>query len=124
MYKVLVVDDARAVRIVISKMLLELGFDVLQASSGPEALGVMARQGTSVGLALIDWNMPHMTGLELVHQLRDNPAYRDVQIMMVTTETEIEQVCAALEAGVNEYLMKPFTREAVADKLRLLGAIR
>jgi len=123
-YKVLVVDDARAVRMILSKLLLEQGFDVLQAASAKEALAVMSREGTSVGLALIDWNMPEMTGLDLVHRLRAAPAYRDLQIMMVTTETEIEQVCSALEAGVNEYLMKPFTREAVRDKLRLMGAIR
>lgn len=77
-----------------------------------------------VQLALVDWNMPEMTGIEFVRRLRKNPVYNDVLLMMVTTETEIEQISTALDAGANEYMMKPFTREAVEDKLRILGVIR
>ena len=124
MAKALVVDDSRAVRLILSKTLRELGFDVVQAGDGREALEVMAREGSGVGLALVDWNMPEMNGLEFVRQLRTEPRYNDVRLMMVTTETEVEQVVQALEAGANEYMMKPFTREAVEDKLRLMGAIQ
>ena len=123
MSKALVVDDSRAVRMILSKTLGELGFEVVQASNGREALDVMAREGPAVGLALVDWNMPEMTGLEFVRRLRTDSGYDAVRLMMVTTETEIEQMAAALEAGANEYVMKPFTREAVEDKLRLLGVI-
>jgi two-component system chemotaxis response regulator CheY len=124
MKKALVVDDSRSVRIILSRMLKELGWEVVQASNGQEALDAMALQGPSVELALVDWNMPVMTGLEFVRQLRTEPLYRDVRLMMITTETEIEQVSLALDAGANEYMMKPFTREAVEDKLRLLGVIQ
>src|SRR5262249_4948538 len=116
-------DDSRAVRLILSKTLKELGFEVLQAGNGREALDVMRRNGTGVQLALVDWNMPEMTGIEFVRRLRKNPDFNEVALMMVTTETEMEQVCSALEAGANEYMMKPFTREAVEDKLRLMGVI-
>ena len=124
MARALVVDDSRAVRLILAKTLGELGFEVVQAANGREALDIMAREGSSVDLALVDWNMPEMNGLEFVRQLRTEPCYDDVRLMMVTTETEMEQIALALEAGANEYVMKPFTREAVEDKLRLLGAIR
>src|SRR5579871_4898967 len=124
MNKALVVDDSRAIRMILSRSLGELGFDIVQAGNGREALEAMAREGLSVGLALVDWNMPEMTGIEFVRRLRSDPLYDNVLLMMVTTETETEQVAAALEAGANEYIMKPFTREAIEDKLRLLGAIQ
>lgn len=124
MRKALVVDDSRAVRLILSKTLGELGFEVLQAGNGRQALEVMAAAASPVELALVDWNMPEVTGIEFVRRLRADPAYNDVLLMMVTTETEIEGISAALEAGANEYMMKPFTREAVEDKLRLLGVIQ
>jgi len=123
MSKALVVDDSRAVRMILSKTLRELGFEVVQAANGLEALDVMARDGESVQLALVDWNMPEMSGIELVRRLRAQSRYDRLQLMMVTTETEIERITAALEAGANEYIMKPFSREVVEDKLRLLGVI-
>ena len=124
MNRAMVVDDSRAVRLILSKTLRELGFDVVQAANGREALEIMSRERPEIELALVDWNMPEMTGLELVRSIRGNPSYNGVRLMMVTTETEIEQVAAALEAGANEYMMKPFTREAIEDKLRLLGVIQ
>lgn len=124
MKKALVVDDSRAMRMVLQKTLGQFGFDVVQASNGREALDVMSSQAGAVGLVLVDWNMPEMTGLEFVQSLRGQPAFDSVQLMMVTTETEMEQVSAALEAGANEYVMKPFTHEAIEDKLRILGVIQ
>lgn len=123
MNKALVIDDARAVRLILSKALNELGFETREAANGKEAIEVMESQETPVDFALVDWNMPEMTGLEFVTRVRANPAWNNVLLMMVTTESEIGQVCKALEAGANEYMMKPFTREAVEDKLRLLGVI-
>ena len=67
--------------------------------------------------------MPEMNGLEFVKAIRADPKYRKVPLMMVTTETEIEQMSRALEAGANEYVMKPFTDEVIGDKLRLLGVL-
>ncbi len=124
MTKALVVDDSRAMRLILSKTLRELGFEVAQAANGREALDTMGREGASFGLVLVDWNMPELSGLEVVRSLRAQPAFDRVPVMMVTTETEIEQMVRALEAGANEYIMKPFTREVVEDKLRLLGVIQ
>ena len=123
MPRALVVDDSRAMRMILSKTLAESGFEVMQAANGREALEIMDREGPAIGLVLLDWNMPEVTGIEVVEQLRSQKAFNTVRLVMVTTETEIEQMARALETGADEYVMKPFTRDAVEDKLRLIGAI-
>ena len=124
MPKAVIVDDSKAIRMILSKTLEEVGFEVCQASNGEEALSVFERENGAISLALVDWNMPRMNGLEFVRRLRSDPRYASVRLMMVTTETEVEQMMQALEAGANEYVMKPFTKEIIADKLRLLGALQ
>jgi two-component system chemotaxis response regulator CheY len=104
-------------------MLTELGFEVCPAADGKEALEVVEREKGSFSAIMADWNMPEMNGLELVKQLRSDPRLSAVPIMMITTETETRQVMAALEAGANEYVMKPFSRDIIADKLRLMGVL-
>ena len=123
MSRALVVDDSRAMRMILSKTLAESGFEVVKAANGREALATMDREGASIGLVLLDWNMPELSGIEVVQQLRSQSVFNNVRVVMVTTETEIEQVARALEAGADEYVMKPFTREAVEDKLRLIGVL-
>ena len=123
MSRALVVDDSRAMRMILSRTLTESGFEVVQAANGREALEIMDREGASIGLVLLDWNMPEITGIEVVEKLRAQSAFNGVRLVMVTTETEIEQMARALEAGADEYVMKPFTREAVEDKLRLIGML-
>ena len=123
MSRALVVDDSRAMRMILSKTLAESGFEVMQASNGREAIEIMDREGPAIGLVLLDWNMPEVTGIEVVETLRSQKTFNTVRLVMVTTETEIEQMARALEAGADEYVMKPFTREAVEDKLRLIGAM-
>ena len=123
MSRALVVDDSRAMRMILSRTLTESGFDVVEATNGREALEIMDREGASIGLVLLDWNMPEISGIEVLEKLRSQSAYNGVRIIMVTTETEIEQMARALEAGADEYVMKPFTREAVEDKLRLIGML-
>jgi two-component system, chemotaxis family, chemotaxis protein CheY len=124
MQRALVVDDSRAMRAILSKTLAESGFEVLQSSNGKEALDTLAREGASIALVLLDWNMPEMTGIEVVERVRANAAFQATRLVMVTTETEVEQMVRALEAGADEYVMKPFTREALEDKLRLIGALK
>jgi len=123
MAKALVVDDSRAMRNIITKIIASCGFEVCQASNGCEALDVMNREFPKISIVLADWNMPTMNGLDFVKNLRADPRYATVMVIMVTTETHIEQMTVALEAGVNEYVMKPFTGEMIADKLRLLGVL-
>jgi two-component system chemotaxis response regulator CheY len=110
-------------RMILSRTLVQSGFEVLQAANGREALEIMDREGSSIGLVLLDWNMPEVSGIEVLETIRSQSAFNGVRLVMVTTETEIEQMARALEAGANEYVMKPFTREAVEDKLRLIGAM-
>jgi|KBSMisStandDraft_5_1062788.scaffolds.fasta_scaffold1081151_2 two-component system chemotaxis response regulator CheY len=123
MKQALVVDDSRAMRMILSKTLVDSGFEVRQAGNGQDALDVLEREGGSISLMLADWNMPVMSGIELVQAVRARTAWQHIRIVMVTTETEIEQMSRALTAGADEYVMKPFTREVVEDKLRLIGAL-
>jgi len=121
MTKALVVDDSRAVRMILSRTLRELGYDVREAANGKEALELMAKEKSTVKLVLSDWNMPEINGLELLKRLRQDPDLSTLVVVMVTTETELDQMSAALEAGANEYVMKPFTKEILLEKLQLVG---
>ncbi len=124
MSKAMVVDDSKAIRMILAKTLRDVGYEVMEAANGREALGVFERESSSISLVLVDWNMPQMDGLEFVKRLRADPRNSSVVLMMVTTETEIEQMAKALEAGANEYVMKPFTKEIISDKLRILGMLQ
>ena len=123
----MVVDDSRAMRMLMGRLLKDIGFDVAEAGDGSEALDSLRERQAGrhpdgpVQLALVDWNMPEMSGIELVEAVRSDPAFAGLRIVMVTTETELSQVCRALDAGADEYLMKPFTRDDVVGKLELLG---
>ncbi|MGD0668990.1 MAG: response regulator [Bryobacteraceae bacterium] len=121
MAKALVVDDSRAVRMILARTLKELGFEVREAANGREALEVIEAEKTAVTLVLADWNMPEINGLELLKQLRQKPELSSLVVVMVTTETELDQMAAALEAGANEYVMKPFTKDILVEKLQLVG---
>jgi two-component system chemotaxis response regulator CheY len=123
MVKAMVVDDSRAIRMILSGMLNELGCEVETALNGKDALG-KAKQGSDWAVFLVDWNMPEMTGLEFVQEVRKDSRFANTPLMMVTTETEMNQVVRALEAGANEYVMKPFTKEMIEEKLRMLGVIQ
>jgi two-component system chemotaxis response regulator CheY len=119
--RALVVDDSRAVRMILAKTLRELGYEVREAGNGKEALELIEKDNAGVTLVLADWNMPEMNGLELLKQLRQKPELVSTAVVMVTTETEVDQMATALEAGANEYIMKPFTKEILVEKLQLAG---
>lgn len=118
--RVLVVDDSRATRAVLRLMLGAVGFDVMEACDGRDALDVLAENGPP-DAALVDWNMPQMDGLSFVKAVRSDPAYERLPLLMVTTESEPAQVVRALSAGADEYAMKPFTTDVILSKLALLG---
>ena len=120
--KALIVDDSRAMRKIIGGILRKEGFEILEAANGEEALVLLNAPETGrVDLATIDWNMPVMYGLELVVNIRAEKSLRNITLMMVTTESEHSQIVRALAAGAHEYLIKPFTPEAVQEKLLMLG---
>ena len=118
--RALIIDDSRAIRLILTRLMGELGIEAEQAENGAKALEVLQRQGP-FDFALVDWNMPEMNGFEFVQAVRADERWNDMKLMMVTTETEMSQVVKALSAGANEYVMKPFTREVIAEKLAILG---
>lgn len=119
--RAIAVDDSRATRMILKSALLKQGFEeVLEAGDGRQALEVLAASG-AVDLALVDWNMPVMTGYELICAVRGNREMDNMAIMMITTEAESTQVQRAMGAGANEYMTKPFTPDQLREKLVLLG---
>jgi two-component system chemotaxis response regulator CheY len=120
----LVVDDSRATRTMLRMMLTKLGFDVVEAGHGVEALQQLDSIEDEVSFALVDWNMPEMDGLELVKSLRSERRYAELPVMMVTAESDATQMARALMAGADEYALKPIDLEALETKLRLLGVLQ
>ncbi len=118
----LVVDDARVIRTLLSHHLHALGFEVVEAVNGQEALEKL-NQAPSVNLALIDWNMPVVTGLDCLKAIRADSRFASLPVVMVTSETDMDHIVIALEAGATDYIMKPFTPEVISEKLLLLGLI-
>ncbi len=118
--RALVVDDSLTVRRLLTSHLTALGFDVTVAVNGRDALDRLRRM-EAAHVVLVDWNMPVMDGLSLVRAIRGDGAYAALPVMMVTTNDELSQVSEALEAGANEYVMKPFTADMIRQKLELLG---
>jgi len=120
----LVIDDSRTMRALLGRQLMALGYDVLHAGDGQEALDVLAtHEGEPPVLATVDWNMPVMDGLTFVQQVRARPEWRGLTLMMVTTEAEHDQIVRALAAGAHDYLIKPFLPEAFVEKLNFLGLV-
>jgi len=120
--KALVIDDSRTMRRIVSATLKDLGYETVEAGDGQQALDAL-EVGDEFQLACIDWNMPVMDGLTFVTKVRENRAWRGITLMMVTTESEHGQIVRALAAGAHEYLIKPFTPDALRDKLELLGLL-
>lgn len=118
----LVVDDSRAMRAILTRLMIGFGFEVAEAGHGVEALAVIDA-GTHPDVILVDWNMPVMDGLSFVKHVRARADLRDVSLVMVTTESEQANIVRALAAGAHEYVIKPFVDEAIAEKLALLGLV-
>jgi len=119
--RALIVDDSRFVRGYLRGLLEEKGIECEEAGDGQAGMDQM-NAGKSFDLALVDWNMPVMNGLEMLKQMRAD-GFGDVKVMMVTTEAENDFILRALDAGADEYLMKPFDDEALTEKLAMLGLV-
>jgi len=120
--RALVIDDSRVMRRIVATTLKGLGFETAEAGDGRAALDLL-EAGERFDLACVDWNMPVMDGLELVQAVRRRRDWRDLTLMMVTTESEQSQIVRALAAGAHEYLIKPFTPDALEAKLDMLGLL-
>ena len=121
MVHALVVDDSRAMRMVLRRSLERLGFVVYEASHGREALAVLEGMSAVPDIALVDWNMPEMDGLEFIKVIHTDRRWSTMTVMMVTSEGEPARLVEALTAGADEYLTKPFQQEAFINKLNLHG---
>ena len=114
--KILVVDDFSTMRRIIKNLLRELGYtNVSEADDGNTALPMLRRGGFD--FLITDWNMPGMTGYELLCEVRDDPNLKDLPILLVTAEAKREQIVQAAQAGVNGYIVKPFTAATLRDKI-------
>ena len=122
MKKVLLVDDSRAVRAVGRNFVTALGMEVLEAEHGQEALEIV-REHPDLDVILLDWNMPVMDGLSFLKALREEPLEKQPVVVMCTTENDMSRIVEAMQAGANEYIMKPFTEEIVREKLEEAGVL-
>ncbi|WP_457559945.1 response regulator [Caminibacter sp.] len=118
--KILIVDDSKSMRNIIKNVLKRLGYKAeqfLEAGDGEEALKILKENADDIEIIFLDWNMPKMNGFEFLKRVRANKDYDHIKIIMVTTETKRESVLAAIKAGVNNYIAKPFTPKVLEEKL-------
>jgi two-component system chemotaxis response regulator CheY len=114
--KILTVDDFSTMRRIIRNMLRQLGYtNVVEAEDGVEALSLLQRE--KVDFVISDWNMPHMSGLDLLKAIRADENLRLIPVLLVTAEALKEYVVEAVKAGVNSYVVKPFTAETLKEKI-------
>ena len=119
--RTLIVDDSRFVRGYLRGLLEEKGIECEEAADGQAGMDQL-KSRPPYDLALVDWNMPVMNGLDMLKQLRAE-GYGEIKVMMVTTEAENDYILRALDAGADEYLMKPFDDDALTEKLAMLGLV-
>lgn len=114
--KIMVVDDFSTMRRIVKNILKQLGYEnIEEAEDGVQALSKLKTGG--FGFMVSDWNMPNMEGIELLKRVRADPALKDLPVLMVTAEAEKEKVVEAIKAGVNNYVVKPFTAEVLKEKM-------
>jgi two-component system chemotaxis response regulator CheY len=117
----LVVDDSRVIRKVARRVLEDIGFEIAEAADGMEALAWC--RAAMPDAVLLDWNMPVMNGIEFLRQLRTEPGGEEPIVVFCTVENDVEHIRAALDAGANEYIMKPFDGEIIAAKFAEAGLV-
>ena len=115
--RALVVDDSMVARNIIKNVLSPMGYEVIQAANGQEALDLLKDQSDGVELILIDWNMPVLNGFDTLKAIRQEKSYDRIKIMMVSTESEEDYVDKAMTIGANGYVAKPFTAEELTAKV-------
>jgi two-component system chemotaxis response regulator CheY len=115
---ILSVDDSTTIRRIVKRTVTELGHEVLEAPDGPVALEVLAANYSAIQMVILDWNMPGMTGLDVLREIRANALYKDIVVMMLTSEAEQSFVVQALQAGARNYLTKPFDKDLLNLKIQ------
>lgn len=122
--KSIVIEDSRTVRKMLCHYMRALDIDTLEAEDGCDALSRLGEEEPAdIDLALVDWDMPRMTGIDFLKQIRSCPEFEHLKVMMVTSHNKPEDLMQAIELGANEFLMKPFDEQMLQDKLRILGML-
>jgi two-component system chemotaxis response regulator CheY len=117
--KLLLVDDSSTMRRIQKTQLTGLGItQIIEAEDGAQALEKLDAE-TGIDLVLLDWNMPQMNGLDLLKRIRANGAWKNIKVVMCTSEAEKSRIMEAMAAGANNYIVKPFTPETIKEKLGL-----
>lgn len=120
--RVLIIDDSMAMRRMLSAYVSDLKAQATVATDGQDALDVLAREG-AFDVALVDWDMPRMNGMEFVRAARADDRWSNMKLVMVTAHISQDDIVEALETGADDYLMKPVSADMIEDKLRLLGLV-
>ncbi|NTU50634.1 MAG: response regulator [Desulfobulbaceae bacterium] len=115
---ILSVDDSTTIRRIIKKNVTDAGLEVLEAADGAAALKILEESGDIINLIVLDWNMPGMTGLETLKQIKANPRYDGIKIIMLTSEADQHSTVEALRAGADSYLTKPFDGKILMLKIQ------
>jgi two-component system, chemotaxis family, chemotaxis protein CheY len=121
--RALVVEDSSTIRMILCQYLRKMDFQVVEAADGSEGLQRL-KEMAPPDLVLVDWNMPVMSGIDFIRAVRALPLYDPLPLVMVTTNSELDYLGTAIEAGANEYIQKPCTLDALREKLRLLGFLK
>ena len=114
---ILVVDDSEVIKRIVRAAVLPLGFELMEASDGAEALGSIKKNYENINLILMDWNMPKMNGFDLLTTLKSNKLYQDIPVIMVTTESGKGNIVKAMQAGAKNYILKPFETDELVKKI-------
>lgn len=116
--KILVIDDMATMRKIVSKTLKEFGFtEIQEAADGALGLNLLTTTERPFELIISDWNMPNLTGIELLKKVRENPVYTNTPFILLTAEAEVAQVAEAVKLGVSNYIIKPFSPDMLRQKL-------
>lgn len=117
--KILIVDDFATMRRIVRNVLRQIGFtNMVEADNGKNALKILKKE--NIDLILCDWNMPEMPGIDLLKTLRSENELKSIPFVMVTAEAQKDNIIEAVKAGVNSYIVKPFTAETVSEKLNII----
>lgn len=121
--RALLVDDSKTARTLLKRIFNELGsWEIVEAENGQDALDKLVG-ADAIDLVCIDWNMPVMNGLDFLKIVRKIPEFSDAWFMMVTSETEMDNISKAMVSGAHEYVMKPYTKEVILAKLEMMGLL-
>jgi len=115
--KILTVDDSKTIRRIIKGMIATLGYEPIEADCGAAAMKILGSNGEGIALIMLDWNMPGMSGLEVLEAIKGKEGLKDIPVMMVTTEAEQSNIVKAIKSGAASYLTKPFAQEALAAQI-------